>query len=315
MKVNCLIFNNEVQLLQSRLEYEYDLYDQFIVSEATTLFNGKEKPLYFKKYEDAFSKYFPKIHYQIVDDLPEPVAGQYIGTAGLRTSENRWPSEAHFRNAAMLIISQYSPEDIVVYQDVDEIASAVSLEKSIQELDLTPQAVYKYSYHWFKGGLQEQCYIEGGFRGGFATKLGTLNSLGPIVNPHVIRQSYQIDGLMHAWEHVQPSCLTNLDGTPVCNSVDVSSINFLWETPDVASMGWHLSSMNCGVDLLEGLKAQSFSHSEYSNSSASDWMYDYDPVAEREQAASSKIIDLKNLTLSPHAPGFLNSSGNIKYFI
>lgn len=60
---DCILFFNEIDLLEIRLETLYKYVDFFVIVELGKTFRGKEKILYYKLYEDKFKKYRNKIIY------------------------------------------------------------------------------------------------------------------------------------------------------------------------------------------------------------------------------------------------------------
>ena len=51
---DCFLFNNELDLLEIRLKYLWDVVDTFVIVEADTTFAGEEKPLHFKENKERF---------------------------------------------------------------------------------------------------------------------------------------------------------------------------------------------------------------------------------------------------------------------
>ena len=72
MKIfDVFMFNNELDLLEVRLEYMYPVIDYFIISEADKYFNGKKKPFFFDKNWERFKKYSDKIIYNKISNIPD----------------------------------------------------------------------------------------------------------------------------------------------------------------------------------------------------------------------------------------------------
>ena len=64
MKIfDVFIFNNELDLLEIRLEYMYPVIDYFIITEADKYFNGQKKSFFLDENWDRFKKYKDKIIY------------------------------------------------------------------------------------------------------------------------------------------------------------------------------------------------------------------------------------------------------------
>ena len=47
--IDCVIFNNELNVLRNRLKYLDEFVDEFVVFESDTTFSGTRKPLYAKE--------------------------------------------------------------------------------------------------------------------------------------------------------------------------------------------------------------------------------------------------------------------------
>ncbi len=63
-------FNDELELLDLRLNYLNDVVDEFIIVEGNYSHQGKKKDLYFEKNKSLFKKYLSKINHVVVDDFP-----------------------------------------------------------------------------------------------------------------------------------------------------------------------------------------------------------------------------------------------------
>src|SRR4051794_36139000 len=105
---DCFVFNDELDLLQLRLEATAPLVDAFVLVEATKTFSGAEKPLHYELNRDRFKEWEGKIRHVVVDDMP---------TAAAR----RWDAEIHQRNAILRGIEDAAQDDLIVISDADEV--------------------------------------------------------------------------------------------------------------------------------------------------------------------------------------------------
>jgi hypothetical protein len=105
---DCFIFNDELDLLELRLEESASLVDVFVLVEADRTFSGAEKPLHYMLNRTRFSKWHDKLRHIVVKDLPPPSAG-------------RWAAEIHQRNAVTQGLDGAQHEDVVLVSDADEI--------------------------------------------------------------------------------------------------------------------------------------------------------------------------------------------------
>jgi hypothetical protein len=61
--VDCVLLNNELDLLQVRLESLWDVVDWFVLGESNYTFQNTPKPLHFANHRDRFRKYESKLVY------------------------------------------------------------------------------------------------------------------------------------------------------------------------------------------------------------------------------------------------------------
>jgi len=106
---DCFIFNDELDLLELRLETAAPYVDTFVLVEAARTFSGAGKPLHFAENRDRFSRWKDKLRHVVVDDMP-PTNGK-----------DRWAAEVHQRNALMRGLDDAAPEDVVIVSDADEV--------------------------------------------------------------------------------------------------------------------------------------------------------------------------------------------------
>ncbi|MBE3085743.1 MAG: class I SAM-dependent methyltransferase, partial [Bacteroidetes bacterium] len=102
---DCILFYNELELLEIRLNELDSVVDEFIILESSFTHSDKPKALYFDK--ERFAKFMPKIKYVVLDTLPEG---------------NTWTKEQYSRNRFKELVNPNT--DIVILTDVDEIPNA-----------------------------------------------------------------------------------------------------------------------------------------------------------------------------------------------
>ena len=134
--VDCFIFYNELELLKYRLTILNDHVDYFIIAEATHTHIGKEKPLNFEKNKKMFSEFMHKIIYVVVDDFPHKYPDCDIEKG------QQWKNEKFqrccIRRGIDSIKDELEPEDIVLINDLDEIADPTMIQKAVNyEIDIT----------------------------------------------------------------------------------------------------------------------------------------------------------------------------------
>ena len=110
---DCILFNQEHDMLECRLSEIGDVVDKVIIVESATTFMGQPKAHGIDL--DRFYKWRDKIHYEI-----------YEPDASLRS----WSAEHAQRNHLFTVLRQFAPEaeDIVTVADCDEIWSPNDIE-------------------------------------------------------------------------------------------------------------------------------------------------------------------------------------------
>ena len=110
---DCILFNQEHDMLECRLSEIGDVVDKVIIVESATTFMGQPKAHGIDL--DRFYKWRDKIHYEI-----------YEPDASLRS----WSAEHAQRNHLFTVLRQFAPEaeDIVTVADCDEIWSPKDID-------------------------------------------------------------------------------------------------------------------------------------------------------------------------------------------
>ena len=118
MKVHdCVLFSNELDLLYLRLSELDPVVDNFVIVQATTTFQGAERPLVSIEDDSRFKQFSAKMRHIVVDDLPR-------GTTP-------WFAEFVQRDrSGQALLEHAKPDDLVLLSDVDEIPSREAVEKA-----------------------------------------------------------------------------------------------------------------------------------------------------------------------------------------
>jgi beta-1,4-mannosyl-glycoprotein beta-1,4-N-acetylglucosaminyltransferase len=64
-------FNNEIEILEIRLEYYYNVIDYFVITESNQTFFSEKKPFYFLNYQERLKKYKKKIVFNPINEVFE----------------------------------------------------------------------------------------------------------------------------------------------------------------------------------------------------------------------------------------------------
>jgi len=151
--IDAVLFYNELDLLEIRLNILDPVVDKFVIVEATKTFVGKPKPLYFKDKQERFAKWKDKIVHYVVDELTE---GEWLSA---RASPNtgggdHWWVREYAQKERMLDALKFCKDDDIVFiSDLDEIWNP----------DIKPQAqhgeIYRpvqTAYHYFLNNRSDQ---------------------------------------------------------------------------------------------------------------------------------------------------------------
>lgn len=115
--IDAITFNNELDMLEARIQYLYDSVDAFLIVESNYTHSGKQKPLLLQQNMNRFSQYSSKMMVRTF-----AVDENFDFT-------DSWKLEVAQRDAIMLFLDQYSNEDIIIVSDVDEIPNKENIEE------------------------------------------------------------------------------------------------------------------------------------------------------------------------------------------
>lgn len=123
-------FNNELEMLDIRLNVLNDYVDYFVIIEATETFSGVPKPLYYEQNKEMFSKFHDKIIHYVVNDTPKGFVDADCDQEALTLACNSdnvtreslvWLKEFYQKEVIKKAISGLNDDDICYISDVDEI--------------------------------------------------------------------------------------------------------------------------------------------------------------------------------------------------
>ena len=112
MIYDCFIFNNEIELLDLRLNILSPYVDKFIITEGDKTFSGIPKESVYLQNKDKFSKWEDKIIHNFIN-IPE--------------LPDTWSREIYSRNSPMLL-SIFNDDDLILTSDLDEIPNPEVIE-------------------------------------------------------------------------------------------------------------------------------------------------------------------------------------------
>lgn len=120
MVIDLFYFNNELDMLEIRLNILNDVVDKFVLIEAPLTFSGKPKPLYYLENKERFAKWNDKIIHHIAIETPELKQQAYL-SPNTGSGEHYWIREFIQKENAKDALSFCSDDDLVFISDVDEV--------------------------------------------------------------------------------------------------------------------------------------------------------------------------------------------------
>lgn len=130
--IDLLYFNNELDVLEIRLNILNDYVDKFVIIEAHETFSGVSKPLYYLENKERFAKWNNKIIHHIAVETPE-LKKQAILSPNTGNGEHYWVREFIQKENAKEALKFCNDNDIVFISDVDEIWNPKLLGKTIEK--------------------------------------------------------------------------------------------------------------------------------------------------------------------------------------
>lgn len=106
MIYDCFTFSNELDLLELRLHFLFDVVDRFVIVESPATLSGNKKPLHYLENKERFKKYTDKIIHVVCPPLE-------FGSA--------WDYEYYQRNYIKTGLTSCNDDDLILISDVDEI--------------------------------------------------------------------------------------------------------------------------------------------------------------------------------------------------
>ena len=158
MKIfDCFMFYDEEMILDFRLNYLYDLVDQFIIVESSYTHSGKKRKLIFDI--NKFSKFKNKINYIVLDDEPKGLfeidGKETYNKKNSKYILNALKRENFQRNHIAKGLKSASPNDIIIISDVDEIPN---LEKNNIKNIKNKILLFNQKFFYYKFNLKLQSF-------------------------------------------------------------------------------------------------------------------------------------------------------------
>lgn len=123
-------FNNELDMLEIRLNVLAPYVDYFVIVEATETFSGVEKPLNFFNNKHLFNNFYDKIIYHVVKDTPKNFNDYNCDNECFTLALNSnnvtrehlcWLKEFYQKEHIKKALINLNDDDICYISDIDEI--------------------------------------------------------------------------------------------------------------------------------------------------------------------------------------------------
>lgn len=115
---DCFPFYNELDLLEIRLNELSGVVDRFVLSESTSTYSGKPKPLLFQENRARFAQFADRITHIVIEEPPH-------------SSISPWQRRANQCNGLLRGLNDAAPGDLVLFSDLDEIPRPEVLARTI----------------------------------------------------------------------------------------------------------------------------------------------------------------------------------------
>lgn len=136
MKIyDCFLYNNEIELLEIRLQLLSEIVDRFVIVLAAETFTGRKKDQVFPRHNEVVRRFENKIELITIEKLQ---------------GKNAWQKEWYSRNRLADGLTNLDPNDLVIISDVDEIPRPSILEKLLVGKEINGIIVLGLDYYNFK---------------------------------------------------------------------------------------------------------------------------------------------------------------------
>ena len=133
--VDCFLYNDEVELLELRLQLLDTVVDRFVIVASNETFTGIAKAEAFPVNNPLVLGYSDRVDLIMLDRLDGTTA---------------WEKESFSRNAMSDRLQELSSSDLIMVSDIDEIPNPVILKKIKDEDRLQDSVVLELAYFNFK---------------------------------------------------------------------------------------------------------------------------------------------------------------------
>jgi len=183
---DCFLYNNEIELLDIRLNLLSNLVDKFVIAWSPYTFTGLKKIESFPYDLPIMNELNDRVELVILDQIE---------------GKNAWAREAYSRNALLKGIATADPEDMVMISDIDELPRPSSLMFIKNQGVLSKPLTLIQDYYNFKLNYQHVHGRQVIWAGPVIQRRGSITSLQNLREQRwelMTKPSYSID---HAGWH------------------------------------------------------------------------------------------------------------------
>ena len=156
-KIDCILFYDELEMLQFRFNELEDHVDYFIILECDVDFRGKNKKLFFQENKELFKKWENKIIHipttninkNLIDSICEIT--KFTGLTQFKNVNLTYNEIVYcqmYNLYKFLISFDLYPEDIILFSDVDEIPDLLNFDSVIKNLNFEPVILKQKNFVW-----------------------------------------------------------------------------------------------------------------------------------------------------------------------
>jgi beta-1,4-mannosyl-glycoprotein beta-1,4-N-acetylglucosaminyltransferase len=155
MKYDIFTINNELDMLEIRLNILNPYVDKFVIVEATETFSGNPKTLNYLENKERYKKFHDKIIHHVIKDTPKDFDDkncdqEYMALASTSSNVGRehlcWLKEFYQKEHIKRALEHLDDNDICYISDIDEIWNYED------KFDIEDDKIYKFNI--------DTCYIE-----------------------------------------------------------------------------------------------------------------------------------------------------------
>ena len=146
--IDCFMYFDEDMILDIRLNTLNKYVSKFVICEASYNHKGLKKKLNFKL--ENFSKFKDKIEYKILDEQPKDLnvinKDDKENEKNSKILQNALKRENFQRNFCFSDLKKFSPEDLIIINDIDEIPNLEKFEYK-KKITIFLQKMFYYKFN------------------------------------------------------------------------------------------------------------------------------------------------------------------------